>query len=182
MSGYLNLNVGVGSRQSQLPPRLVTNEKVIVNPTADECFAAGWREITVVDDPQPGWVVDAYGVTELSPSTCRLVVAAEHDPVAEAAQRKAEKLATMPLDIKYGYAPDQRKRLRAHFSDLTPPAEQNPTITEEYVAVYFKAKRDAGLITAEDDADVLLLQRDFDTLNAWWGTGNTWDFPWEVIA
>lgn len=179
---YVDLNAGVASRRTGLPTRIITDIGVCTDPTPQQCYAQGWRQIVSIDDPTPGFIVTAYGIQELTAETCKLTVASEYNPVEEAARRRAAKIATMPDSIKLGYAPDMRTRLRAHFPDLTPPAEQNTTIGETYIALYFKAKRDAGTITAADDADILLLQKDFAELNAWWGTGATnTDFPWEAV-
>lgn len=182
MSNYVNINDGLSSRRSVLPTELMTSIGKIHNVKDWQCFEQGWRVI-VSEDPAPeGCIITAQGIEELEYPNCKLTVLSWVDPVAEEARRRAEKIANMPDAIKFVCAPDFRTRLRAHFPDLTPSAEQNPTITETYIALYFKDLRDTDAITANDDADVLLLQRNFEAMNAWWGTGETnLTFPWEAI-
>jgi hypothetical protein len=179
---YLNINDGISSKVSALPTELMINGGKLHNAKDWQCFEQGWRFI-VSEDPAPeGCVITAQGIEELEYPNCKLTVVSWIDPVAEEARRKAEKIASMPDAIKYVVAPDFRTRLRGHFSDLTPPAEQNSLITETYIALYFKDLRDTDTITANDDADILLLQRNFEALNSWWGTGETnLTFPWEAI-
>ena len=168
-------------------------------PATDESPAIGEptvHETRIVENPE---YVPAIGEPELSvveqrtrsvdSLTCRETCTAWFDPVEEERKRKeaeeaaraaalAEKIANMPLAIKYEHAPTFRRILRLHFG---PDAETNADISEAYIYMFFKAKRDAGTITAQDDADVLILKTAFAACNEWWGTGETWSFPWVEI-
>lgn len=177
MKEYLDINIGLGSRQIGLPKSLHTAIGNTQDPTEGQCNAAGWREIVEVVPPPEGMSATGWEVVQINEKECKIVCNSWIDPVAEEARRKAEKLASITPEL-ISLAQMYRSLLREYFGAN---AETNKSVTEKIVAMYFLQLQQLGTITAKQLADKDAMAYFFEQLNIWWGTGETWTFPWEII-
>jgi hypothetical protein len=97
---------------------------------------------------------------------------------ADAAAEAAARLASFaPYAAK---ATLFRETLRKHFG---PTAETDRAVTATRVAEYFMWKQldMVMVITTQELADAIVLDKLFAELAAWNGTGETWTLPWSVL-
>lgn len=174
---YGNINTQI--RQDALP----TIIGATLNPSWDQCSAIGWRLITEVVNPPEGMVATAWNLEALEGdiNNCKDVCVAWYDPVEEErkrkedeAKRRQDKIDSMPASVK-GVAQMYRALLRGYFGAN---AETNHAVTRTAVTQYFVTIPD---ITVAQLSDATKLREFYTILTEWWGTDNTWDFPWEAI-
>ena len=143
-----------------------------------EMLAAGWRYYapsSTANIRESHWTDDGTTVSQVVDSVWSM---AELDAQAVAAKAAAD--AALATEIKA----DARlfaTLLRLYWPGLTPPAEQNSTITVTATKQLFAAKRLAGTITVTEVADGVLLLGLFEQLSARSSTGHTYDLPWAEI-
>lgn len=68
--------------------------------------------------------------------------------------------------------------MRKYFGD---GAETNRNITATVVQTYFMNKQLGGIITVQELADAIVLDKLFASLIEFTGTGESWTFPWEIV-
>lgn len=148
------------------------------NPSETNYSEAGYRERVSVDLPSEGFRVVKYAVQEIDTTTSKLIVAEQVNIAEEAEAARQAKLATITPMLKT-QAGMFRTILRTHFGD---GAETNHDVTYTTVFTYFAGKQIAGTITAQEVADMFILDKLYNAILAWTADGTTWSFPWEVLT
>jgi len=114
-------NINTGEIREALSPILQLAGQTITGATIDHYASLGWRKVVQVDAPATGFRVTAYGVQELTGTTCKLTVTASVDIAAEAAANAAAYIAATKDEAKAlldGSTDTMQRTLRA-FAELT---------------------------------------------------------------
>lgn len=165
-------NIITGEIASEVPLTIVAGDVTINGPSWLDCLAAGWREVTSVEEPEPGRRITAFAPSDNNDgATCRLV--ATH--TVSIAQECLDKMTAADIAKAQLF----RSILRAQFGAN---AETNPDIGYTAVMNHFAAKRMSGTITASDAGDMVFLEKLFKDLLPFGADGvTTWSLPWSLI-
>ena len=96
-------NINTGEIVEMLPSVRISPEGVTIGAGPEAWAVDGWRTVTVVDRPDPGFRVTSYRVEEIDRKTCRLTVATSvniKEEAAAIAAAQAAELARQLADTK----------------------------------------------------------------------------------
>ena len=97
------------------------------NPTFEQLAAIGWRDVVSVDEPDVGYRLVKRGIMELSPTTCKLTVAAS----VSIADEQSAQAAMIEADRQWQANSDNwPKQFRFILALLKPAIKPAMTITE----------------------------------------------------
>jgi hypothetical protein len=112
----------------------------------------------------PDEIAERAGWVDMTPEIQAQIDA---DNVKRESEKQAAKIATFPVQSAVIF----RLTMRRNFGE---GAEVNRAIDAKAVQVHFISRQVAGTITVQELADASVLERLFEELAAWNGTGETW--------
>lgn len=147
-------------------------------PTHEQMLAHGWRQWDETYPPTPeGYVIISSSFEQDPNNPNNAIVVCQYETIVEQEEKRkqARIAAFLPLVPQ---AAIFKLTLRRHFGEN---AETNRNVTSQTVMEYFTQKQISQTITSSEISDAIMLEKLFNILSTWNGTGETWTLPWEIV-